>query len=103
MVSPVIHSLNFQAPVPTGLMPKLTGSFCTAVGDGMLKYALATLPSSGENGAVSTNLTVFASMTVTSFSGPTHEAVGVLVLGSSTRSKANLTASALNGVPSWKL
>ena len=59
--------------------------------------------SSGPNGVSNVIFTVRSSTTSVEVKEPMAEREGLLVSGSMKRSKVNLTASALSGVPSWKV
>ena len=97
----VFHSTNLNGPVPTGARSAASPIFCTALGDTIDTYSIAIERRMGPYGSLVTMSTVRSSTTSAPAMGPArlaHRAGGLLL---NARSNVNLTAAALNGVPSW--
>src|SRR5579885_241718 len=98
------HSTNLNGPVPTGLRANpLFPSFRTAAGETMLSnHGLLRFVRAAANGSVQFTRTVYGSITSVDLYGPRKSiAPWDPSLGSMMVSNVNLTASAVNGVPSW--
>ena len=93
-----------KGPVPTGRVPKSFPGFRTASGETGARTDPATELRNGANGRLNFTATVWGPTTVLLSYGPMAEnAIWDFSSGSTMRSKVNLTASAVNGVPSWNL
>jgi hypothetical protein len=90
-----------KGPVPTGRVPKSFPALRTASGETGASTDWATELRNGAKGRLNFTRTVWRSMTVLLSYGPMPEkAICDFSSGSTMRSKVNLTASAVNGVPS---
>ena len=97
----VFHSTNLNGPVPTGARLNPSPSFWTAVGDTMLVKVIARFRRMGPYGSLVTMSTVRSSTTSPPTIGPARPAHRLGGVPRRPRSKVNLTAAALRGVPSW--
>src|SRR6202046_499515 len=92
-----------NGPVPTGWRAYAEPAAFTAVGELKPKNDWPSSPRNGANGFVNVNLTVMSSTASTVSRGPMMPFDGEALFGSRIVSNRNFTASALNGVPSWKV
>src|SRR6185369_2197525 len=102
MRSCAMRSTNLKGPEQTGLLPKLVGLACAALGDTIIPARSASTESSGENGALRFRRTVMSSTTSTVATGsnsPRRFEPAMFLW----RSMLNLTAAASNFSPSWKV
>src|SRR5437660_7248120 len=108
MWSLATRSLNTYGPVPTGcvMTSGLFGATLTDAGEMIAELVWVSAAANGENWLFRKNCTCVSS-TATTWSMPVFppRTPGWLlnVVGLSSRSKLNLTAAALNGVPSENL
>src|SRR5882672_1414065 len=104
MCEAVTHSLNLNGPVPTGFRPKSSPNLAAAVGETGERFEDETLFRKLMCGRLKLTLTVDSSITSDLSYGPSCPmADSDFVFGSAIRSNENLTAAALNGVPSWNV
>src|SRR6266540_1202468 len=102
MSDALVQLLNLKGPVPTGFRPKSSPYLATAAGETGARPDEETLFRKLMCGRLKRTVTVESStMSVPSYGPSCPIAESDFVFGSAIRSKANLTAWALNGVPSW--
>src|SRR5260221_7432928 len=94
-----------NGPVPTSLVtPHSLPAAFTASGETIPRYGFDAESRNGANAVLNFTTTVYSSTICVSWYGPIRlTPVCDLVSGFTIRSKVNLTAAALNGVPSWNL
>src|SRR3954454_24039631 len=94
------RSTNLYGPAQTGLRPNLSPASLAALGDTIMPARSESCATSGENGALSTSLTVCGS-TTSMWSIPANSGLRNEPCMVRWRSSENLTDSASIGSPSW--